>query len=141
MRRDLPDFEGVIARNQPTPTGRLDLRAGDRVRIKSKSEIVKTLHVNGENRGLYFDVEMSPYCDSVRTVRRAVTKIIEESSGRMIHMKQPCIMLEGVVCNSEYTENRLMCPRAFPSYWREIWLDRVETKEKAEPKKLSANNA
>lgn len=135
MRRDIPDFQGVIARNQPTPTGRLDLQPGDRVRIKPKAEIVKTLHVNGENRGLYFDVEMSPYCGSVRTVGRAVTKIIEESSGRMLHMKQPCIILEGVVCHSEYTENRLMCPRAFPSYWREIWLERVESAATAEPKK------
>jgi hypothetical protein len=35
-------------------------------------------------------------------------------------------MLEGVVCNAEYASCRLNCPRAIPSYWREIWLERVE---------------
>ena len=44
----------------------------------------------------------------------------------MLQMKEPCIMLDGVVCNSEYSEGRLMCPRAIHSYWREIWLDRFE---------------
>ena len=38
-------------------------------------------------------------------------------------------MLEGVVCNSEYATGRLNCPRAFPSYWREIWLERVAAEE------------
>jgi hypothetical protein len=56
-----------------------------------------------------------------------VTKIIDEPTGKMLHMKQPCIMLEGVVCNAEYASCRLNCPRAIPSYWREIWLDRVES--------------
>jgi hypothetical protein len=41
-------------------------------------------------------------------------------------MKQPCIMLEGVVCNAEYASGRLNCPREIPSYWRELWLERVE---------------
>jgi hypothetical protein len=40
-------------------------------------------------------------------------------------MKQPCITLEGVVCNSEYSNCRLNCPRAIPAYWREVWLERV----------------
>jgi hypothetical protein len=35
-------------------------------------------------------------------------------------------MLEGVVCNAEYARSRLNCPRAIPSYWREIWLDKVQ---------------
>jgi hypothetical protein len=126
MHRDVPEFLGTIDRNRSTPSEQLNISPGERVRIKSKEEIEKTLHVNGENRGLYFDVEMSQYCGSVFTVRRSVKKIVDELTGRMRYMKQPCIMLEGVFCNSEYSENRLMCPRAFPSYWREIWLERVD---------------
>jgi hypothetical protein len=124
--RELPEFEGTIPRAKPTPTLRLDLEPGERVRIKPKEEIVKTLHRTGDNRGLYFDVEMSRYCGSVVTVRRSVTKIIDEATGKMRHMKQPCIALEGVVCRSEYSDCRLMCPREFPAYWREIWLERVQ---------------
>ena len=131
--REAPDFRGLIPRNQPTPTGRLLLNPGERVRIKSKEEIVKTLRERGDNRGLYFDVEMSRYCGSIVTVRCSVNKIIDELTGKMRYMKEPCIMLDGVVCNSEYSENRLMCPRAFPSYWREIWLERVASEEQPEP--------
>jgi hypothetical protein len=136
--REVPDFQGVIGRDKPTPTHRLDLKPGERVRIKSKDEIVKTLDDTGKNRGLSFDVELSPYCGRVVTVRRSVTKIIDELTGQMRHMKQPCIMLEGVTCNAEYSECRLMCPRAIPSYWREIWLERVEEDQRSndEPNSL-----
>jgi hypothetical protein len=123
--RPSPLVHGKIRRGEPTPTGRLDLRPGELVRIKSKDQIEETLDENALNRGLGFDQEMTPYCGRVFTVRHCVSKIIEEPTGRMLHMKQPCIMLEGVVCNAEYSRCRLMCPRAIPSYWREIWLERV----------------
>jgi hypothetical protein len=110
-----------------TPTGRLNLKPGELVRIRSKSEIEATINSSGLNRGLSFDAEeMAPYCGRVFRVHRCVTKILDEMTGRMIPMKQPCIILENVVCNAEYARCRLNCPRAIPSYWREIWLERVE---------------
>lgn len=121
-----PNIYGKVARDAPTPTGRLDLRPGELVRIKSKDEIEETLDDRGNNRGLFFDWEMIPYCDRVFKVRRRVSRIIDEVTGRMLDMKQPCIVLEEVVCNSEYSPCRLNCPRAIPPYWREIWLERVE---------------
>jgi hypothetical protein len=68
---------------------------------------------------------MAPYCGREVTVHKSVVKIIEEHTGKMLHMKEPCIMLEGVVCRAEYAKCRLNCPRAIPSYWREAWLERV----------------
>jgi hypothetical protein len=110
-----------------TPTGRLNLKEGELVRVKSKAEIEATLDAKGLNRGLSFDPEeMAPYCGGVYRVRRSVTKIIDEETGKMLQMKHPCITLEGVVCRSEYAWCRLNCPRAIPSYWRELWLERVE---------------
>ena len=110
-----------------TPTGRLDLQPGEWVRIKSKAEIEATINNQGLNRGLSFDPEeMAPYCGRVMRVQRSVTKILDEFTGKMVEMKQPCIILEGGVCNAEYARCRLNCPRAIPSYWREIWLERVE---------------
>jgi hypothetical protein len=110
-----------------TPTGRLDLKPGELVRVKSKSEIEATLDAKGWNRGLSFDPEeMAPYCGGTFRVRRSVTQIIDEHTGKMLHMKQPCIMLEGVVCRAEYAWCRLNCPREIPCYWRELWLERVE---------------
>jgi hypothetical protein len=127
--RDVPDFRGVIGVKTPTPTVRLDLKPGDLVRIRTKEEIIKTLDETGRNRGLSFDVEMSPYCGGVARVRRPVTRIVDELTGEMRHMKQPCITLEGVACNAQYSECRLLCPRAIRSYWREAWLEKVPVPE------------
>ena len=81
---------------------------------------------SGKNRGLGFDSgEMAPYCNRLFKVRRRVTCILDEETGKMLQMKQPCIILEDVVCKAEYSRCRLNCPRAFPAYWREIWLERV----------------
>jgi hypothetical protein len=41
----------------------------------------------------------------------------------MLTMKNPCIVLEGVVCEGAYN---MSCMRAIPCYWREIWLERIE---------------
>jgi hypothetical protein len=135
-----PSLHGQIQDSAPTPTGRLDLKPGEYVRIKAQTEIEQTIHKNGKNRGLYFDPEeMAPYCGRVVKVRKSVTKIIDEPTGKMLYMKQPCIMLEGVVCKAEYASGRLNCPRAIPSYWREIWLDRIEDDQRsnAEPNPLN----
>jgi hypothetical protein len=125
--RASPSLHGQIPDSASTPTGRLDLKPGEYVRIKTQTEIEQTLHKDGKNRGLWFDPEeMAPYCGRVVQVHKAVTQIIDEPTGKMLHMKQPCIMLEGVVCQAEYANCRLNCPRAIPSYWRELWLERVE---------------
>src|SRR5206468_2983049 len=51
--------------------------------------------------------------------------IVDEKTGKMMHFKNPCIILDGVVCQSRYSECRLFCPRSIYSYWREIWLERI----------------
>lgn len=125
--RPSPSLAGQIPAGMPTPYGRLDLKLGEYVQIKSQAEIEQTIGINGKNRGLSFDAEeMAPYCGRVYKVRKFVTKIIDEPSGKMLHMKLPCVMLEGVVCNAEYASCRLNCPRAIPCYWRELWLRRIE---------------
>jgi hypothetical protein len=106
-----------------TPSGKLDLRPGDLVRIKSKAEIVATLDKTNRNRGLSFDGEMSRYCGRTARVRRRVNRLIEESNGEMIEIKSDCIILEGVVCGGDYHR---FCPRAIFPYWREIWLEKVD---------------
>jgi hypothetical protein len=126
MGRELPTFQGRIPLGQPTPTGTLGLKPGDRVRIKSKEEIEATLDKKGRNRGLLFDVELTPYCGSVQTVRGVVRRFIDEATGCVREAKEPCVVLNGVTCKGEYSTCRLMCPRAIPSYWREIWLEKVE---------------
>jgi hypothetical protein len=107
-----------------TPKGEpLNLQPGELVRVKSKDEIVATLDKSNRNRGLSFDHEMAQFCGRTARVRSRVTKIIEEKNGEMVEIKSDCIILEGVVCPSDF---HLFCTRGIYHYWREIWLERVD---------------
>jgi hypothetical protein len=117
--RRFPFIEGRLHK---TPEATLGLRPGELVRIKSKEEIVRTLDVKNRNRGISFDPEMLMYCGRQARVKQRVQKIIDERTGRMIHLKNSCIMLEDVVCTAKYHR---YCPRGIYPYWREIWLERV----------------
>jgi len=107
-----------------TPTARLDLQVGEVVRIKSKDEITPTLDSKRLNRGMGFDEEMARYCGRTARVIGRVERCIDDRTGRLLTMKNPCIVLEGVVCGGAYHDN---CPREFVPFWREIWLERVPT--------------
>jgi hypothetical protein len=128
--RPIPYVSGAIRKGEATPHQTLDLEPGDAVRIKPIESITRTLDTDNRNRGLSFDPEMARYCGERFTVRRRVTRIIDERSGKMVRMKNPCITLDGVVCAAEYTQGQLLCPRAITSYWREIWLERIDSKSR-----------
>jgi hypothetical protein len=118
--RRYPFIEGNLNR---TPVENLNLQPGELVRVKSKEEIVKTLDMHNANRGMSFDGEMVRYCGREARVLRRVEQIIDEKSGRMLHFKTPCVVLESVTCTGAYHRQ---CPRAIYAYWREIWLERVD---------------
>jgi hypothetical protein len=111
-----------------TPTEALDLAPGDVVEVKSVEEIQATLDKNQRNRGLYFDIEQTPYCGERATVRSRVRRIIEEPTGRMIDLPGDCLILDGGICTGRY---HVYCPRAIYSYWREIWLRRPPSSPEA----------
>src|ERR1700685_1247174 len=122
-----PFLVGTLKENTPRET--LDLQPGELVQVRSREEIVATLDKHNRNRGMLFDGEMLPYCGGIYRVLRRVHHIIDEISGKMVNMKSPCIVLEGVVCQSDFHR---LCPRAIYPYWREGWLKR------AAPESLSA---
>jgi hypothetical protein len=105
-----------------TPAERLDLQPGELVEVRSKEEIMATLDKSQKNRGLWFDSEMLPYCGGIYRVLRRVHRIVDEKTGEMVNMKNSCIVLEGVVCKSDFHR---LCPRAIYPYWRESWLKRA----------------
>jgi hypothetical protein len=117
-----PELPGLIPIRGATPTQILDLRPGDLVQVKSHQEIRETLKPDGMNRGMRFDVEMVKYCGKTFRVQSRVSQIIDEKTGVMRRMSNPCIILQDVFCRAECTAMRLGCPRAVNTYWREIWL-------------------
>lgn len=122
-----PRNAGPIPEKQPTPGVTLNLQPGELVRVKSHEEILQTLTTASKNRGMSWDAEMVPYCGGTYRVLKRVTQIIDEKTGKMLEMKNPCIILDSVVCEGRYSYCRMFCPRAIYPYFREIWLERVET--------------
>jgi hypothetical protein len=116
--------EGPSARSPETP--RLDLRPGEWVRVKSRDQIRETVTDKGKNRGLWFDVEMLPFCGGTFQVRQRVERFVNDRDGRMIELPNDCVTLDGVVCSGEWSNQRWFCSRALHPYWRECWLERVD---------------
>ena len=119
--RPYPFVFGVEEGGRTPPAG-LDLQLGERVRVRSRDEVFETLNENQKNRGLWFDAEMMPYCDEESTVKERVERIIDETNGRMLKLRD-CLMLERFVCQGKYHR---LCPRSDYAYWREGWLERVD---------------
>jgi len=124
-----PGMSGRIPSGELTPAESLDLQPGELVRVKSHQEILETVNVYNQNRGLSWDVEMVPYCGGTYRVLKRVTRIIDEKTGLMREMKNPCIMLDSAICTGRYSRRRKFCPRSIYPYWREIWLERVSEPE------------
>jgi hypothetical protein len=115
-----PFVEGKV--RGKTPKSLLDLQPGEVVEVKSKEEIYETLDDGDSNRGLRYDSEMLKYSGRRAKVLRRVEHIIDERTGKMLHIKGDCIILDGVICTGDYHRS---CPRSIYPYWREIWLKRV----------------
>jgi hypothetical protein len=121
-----PHRRGKLPSGARTPGGSLDLQPGEWVRVKSLDAIRATCDQSNMNRGMTFDAEMVPYCGGTYRVAKRVTRILNEQTGRMQAMKNPCIILDTVVCQARYSDCRPFCPRSVYPFWREIWLQRVE---------------
>ncbi len=121
-----PNIRGLAGAK--TPALKLDLKPGEIVQVRSEEEIFQTIDHAQRNRGLWFDVEMLPYCGKTFRVERRVERIINEKTGKLIRLPNDCIVLDDVTCSGCFSRNRLFCPRSIFPYWREIWLKRVNAK-------------
>lgn len=120
-----PRRNGPIPVDQPTPMVNLNLQPGDLVRVKPYPDILATLDASIKNRGMSFDAEQVPFCGGTYRIKARVDKFISEQTGRIRRLKTPAVILEGVWCTSCYSYLRMGCPRSLHSWWREIWLERV----------------
>lgn len=132
FNRRFPYLRGLAG--EKTPTVELHLQPGELVRVRTKEEIMRTLSPKFRNRGLWFDVEMVPFCGKGDfKVLRRVDTIINEKTGELVRLSNPCILLEGVTCLGYYSHRRMFSPRHEYHFWREIWLERVTTKQRSSP--------
>jgi hypothetical protein len=127
-----PRTPGRIPAGQPTPLVLLNLQPGEIVRVKSHKEILNTIDADNKNRGMHWDAELVPYCGGTFKVMKRVSRLIVERTGKMLEMKNPCIVLDSVVCQARYSHCRMFCPKSMYPYWREAWLERVEPESRSQ---------
>ena len=104
----------------------LNLRAGERVRVKSHQEVLATLDQEGMLDRLPFMPEMFQYCGCEFRVFKQADKTcdtIEKSGGRrMVH----AVHLEGSRCDGSAHGG---CGAQCLMFWKEAWLERTVSGE------------
>jgi hypothetical protein len=99
-------------------------KVGDLVRVRSRTEILRSMGRNGSHRGLRITADMLRYCGKSFRIAGRVTQMIDDKTGRLRNLKNECYILAGVTCAG----GRLLCSREQHYYWRAIWLQKAESK-------------
>lgn len=109
-----------VEKNSSAPVA-VPLVPGDKVVVRPIVEIASTLNDKGKHRGLWFDPDQIKHCGKPRTVLARVDRIIDDAHGKMLAMKTPCILLEGVDYSGEVLNFNAQQDLFF---WREAWLEK-----------------
>jgi hypothetical protein len=110
---------------RPAPLG---LVAGERVRVKSKPEILATLDAENRCERLsYMPVVMDRFCGREFRVRTRVDRFFDERNWRMMKLKN-VVLLDEVVCEPppDADISWAGCQRSCLLFWKEAWLERVD---------------
>jgi hypothetical protein len=121
-------FLGVYPRGRSglTPKESLNLQPGEWVEVKPLRSITETLNEHGHNRGLGFSLDMRRLCGRRLRVRARLEKIIVDGTGKMRRLRDT-VSLEDSTCGCRYLGFGMEgCARCELTYWREIWLRRLE---------------
>jgi hypothetical protein len=129
-RRAIGEDDRLRGSLKRTPNEVLGLKPGERVRVKDRDAIAKTLNADLRNRGLAICLEMTRCCGKEAEVRSRVDRLIDERTGIMREISDT-VTLANVGGNHSLAEECLCkgqlgdCPRGEIMYWREIWLERL----------------
>jgi hypothetical protein len=100
------------------------LRAGDWVQVRSREEIEATLDRWKELKGCAFLEYMWPYCGTTQRVLQPMERFLDERDYKVKKVKG-LVLLEGVLCHGTPVFGR--CDRCCHLFWREEWLEKIET--------------
>jgi hypothetical protein len=98
------------------------LTAGERVRVRTKDEILSTLDPFMELKGCAFLTGMHKYCNTEQVVLKSMKHFIDERDYRRKRTKG-LVLLENLIC--EGTPVFGSCDRCCFLFWREEWLERL----------------
>jgi hypothetical protein len=102
--------------------GRLNLKAGEWVEVRSREEILATLDENGRLENLPFMPEMFAFCGQrLRVYKRAhkTCDTVNDYKGRKM---KNAVHLEGIRCNGQSHGG---CEASCLIYWKTAWLRKL----------------
>lgn len=101
---------------------RLNLRAGDFVRVRSRDEILAMLDPDGTLDGLPFMPEMEAWCGRVFRVSHRADKTCDTVTFSGQRRMRDTVHLEGLRCDGSAHGG---CQAGCLTFWKEAWLVRV----------------
>ena len=124
-------FTGVKGLTKAQQTARTfvpvsKIKEGEIVRVRIKEQIRSTLDPFNELKGCSFLPQMNQYCGTEQQVFRVMRHFMDERDYRM-KKTHGIILLENIYCNGTAVFGN--CDRCCFLFWREEWLDKVESKE------------
>lgn len=104
----------------------LDLRPGEKVRVKSHDEILETLNADGKFQGLSYTPAMRKYCGGTYTVLKRVNLVFDERRWKLSNIRH-VVLLEEVYCDGAGGPGKDWdgCDRTCFIWWKEGWLERA----------------
>ncbi len=113
----------------------LDLQPGDRVRVRTRQDIARTLDRDGTCRGLgYIPEVMDRFSGGTHTVRRRVERFFDERNQKLMKLRG-VVLLDGVFCEPRPDSSSPFagCSRSCFLFWKEDWLERVGPPDEESP--------
>jgi hypothetical protein len=129
VSNDMMNWLCRIGGRPQRPTARSDgsstvhLQAGERVRVRPRSEIETTLNHWRQLRGCTFMPEMDQYCGTAQRVLKPLERFVDERDLR-VKTSRGIVLLDGVICQGTADFGR--CDRSCALFWREEWLEKID---------------
>ncbi len=104
----------------------LNFHAGDKVRVKSWDDILKTLDNNNKFQGLACTPTMKRYCGETHRVLKRLEKVFDERRWKLSRIRN-VVLLENVYCDGAggIEKDWDGCDRTCYLWWKEGWLEKI----------------
>jgi len=111
---------------QASPAFNDAIKAGDRVRVRSREEIQRILDLRGGTRGCIFTPEMYARCGQTYKVYKQIEYFYDEVKQRECRCRD-IFLLEGALCSGRRKVFSNPCDRMCFQFWHKDWLEKIES--------------
>jgi hypothetical protein len=107
-----------------------ELRRGDRVEVRTPSEILATLDADASLGGLSFMPEMAALCGKRFTVERRAERVCDTVNHTGSRRLRDAVLLDDLRCDGSGHDG---CQAECRLFWKEAWLRKVDDESRPAP--------